>query len=243
MTSTSRFTVSPGCLMPSVVRARVSGISETVKLSSVTVDDGQRDAVDGDRPLVDEVAPHPVGQARPRRPPSARWGCGTGSSPVPSTWPWTMWPPSRFSAVTARSRLTRVPGRNAPREVLSSVSRITSAVKTSPSWLDDREAAAVDRDRVAVARVRDDERPAHAQAYGVALVLDGLDGAELLDDPGEHVQSLPLASGSVRGRISSRTLSSRTVTSSTRRCSASAIVVIPRSPTALRPAPRSMGAT
>ena len=33
MTSTSRLTGSPGCLKPSVVRARVSGISETVKES------------------------------------------------------------------------------------------------------------------------------------------------------------------------------------------------------------------
>ena len=57
ITSTSRLTGSPGCLKPSVVRARVSGISETVKLSSApAVDDGQRDAVDGDRALVDEVA-------------------------------------------------------------------------------------------------------------------------------------------------------------------------------------------
>src|SRR5579875_4092593 len=58
--------------------------------------------------------------------------------PVPSTWPWTMWPPSRSDGRSASSRLTRVPGRAAASEVRRSVWFITSA-SNSPS----RAAAAV----------------------------------------------------------------------------------------------------
>ena len=57
ITSTSRLTTSPGCLKPSVVRARVSGIRLTVNDSGRRdLDHGQGDAVDGDRALGDEVA-------------------------------------------------------------------------------------------------------------------------------------------------------------------------------------------
>src|SRR4051812_2054339 len=42
-----------------------------------------------------------------------------------------MCPPSLLPAVTARSRLTRLPGARAPRAVLSRVSRMTSAVKVA----------------------------------------------------------------------------------------------------------------
>ncbi len=242
MTSTSRLTVSPGCLMPSVVRARVSGISETVKLVVGDRHDGERDAVDGDRPLVDQVAAHPVGEADLDDLPVLAGGAGqdlagavdVALDDVPA------------EPLLRGDRALEVdPGAGPERPERGLVERLAHHVGGEDLAVvaHDREAAAVDGDRVAVARVGDDQRPAHAQAYGVALVLDGLDGAELLDDPGEHGQSLPSASGSVWGRISSRTLSSRTVTSSTRRCSASEIVVIPRSPTALRPAPRSMGAT
>ena len=57
MTSTSRLTGSPTFLAPRVVRASVSGISETVNvLRVVDLDDGERDAVDGDRALGHEVA-------------------------------------------------------------------------------------------------------------------------------------------------------------------------------------------
>ena len=75
-TSTSRLTRSPGCRLPRVVRARVSGIRLTVKRSSPGLDDGQADAVDGDRALVDQVARQLGAAARSRRPPSARWACG-----------------------------------------------------------------------------------------------------------------------------------------------------------------------
>src|SRR3954452_23833248 len=60
-------------------------------------------------------------------------GTRRSTVPVPSTWPWTMCPPSRVWAVTARSRFTLPPGSRTPREVLSRVSRMTSAVNVSPA--------------------------------------------------------------------------------------------------------------
>src|SRR6478736_1398553 len=46
-----------------------------------------------------------------------------------------MWPPRRLSAVTARSRLTRSPGRTPYRLVLSRVSCMTSAVQVRASYV------------------------------------------------------------------------------------------------------------
>ena len=71
--------------------------------------DGQRDAVERDRAL---------GGDDSGRAPSAR-GCRGGSnrrpaqapttSPTPSTWPVTIWPPSSSPILSARSRLRRAP--------------------------------------------------------------------------------------------------------------------------------------
>ncbi|COY24865.1 Uncharacterised protein [Mycobacterium tuberculosis] len=49
-------------------------------------------------------------------------------SPVASTCPCTMCPPSRLPSAAARSRFTRLPGRSSPRLDRFSVSAITSAV-------------------------------------------------------------------------------------------------------------------
>jgi hypothetical protein len=51
------------------------------------------------------------------------------SSPMPSTWPDTKWPPRRDVGMSARSRFTRLPGLSAPRVVLASVSDEQSASK------------------------------------------------------------------------------------------------------------------
>ena len=56
ITSTSRFTRAPAPLCPSVVTAAVWGITATVNPSSSRLDDGEADAVDGDRALLDDVA-------------------------------------------------------------------------------------------------------------------------------------------------------------------------------------------
>ena len=95
--------------------------------------DGQRDAVDGDRALVHDVA-RQVGRQRDAHDlPVLRRRAARSIRPVPSTWPWTRWPPSRPSSRIGRSRLTGSPARRAPRQLRSRVSRITSAVNVSPS--------------------------------------------------------------------------------------------------------------
>ena len=71
-TSTSRLTGLPGAAAPSVVRSSVSGISETSKRSSSTRDHGQRDAVDRDRALLDDVAQQRRGARRSSRPARSR---------------------------------------------------------------------------------------------------------------------------------------------------------------------------
>src|SRR5688572_14218135 len=58
--------------------------------------------------------------------PSAR-GVRAAIWPTPSTWPWTMWPPSRSERRTGRSRFTRSPAARAPRQVRCSVSSTASA--------------------------------------------------------------------------------------------------------------------
>ena len=126
---------------------------------------------------------------------------------------------------------------------------MTSAVQQLAVVRGDGQAAAVDGDRVAETGVLEHGGGAHGEADRVALVLDGLDGAELLDDSGEHVSASLWCWVTVLGRSVKRTLGSSpsiaasTVTSVTVGRNASAMVVIPRSATAGRPAPRSSGAT
>src|SRR4051812_36373441 len=53
------------------------------------------------------------------------------TTPRPSTWPWTMWPPRRSAGRSGSSRLTVLSGSRAPSEERRSVSCITSAPKSS----------------------------------------------------------------------------------------------------------------
>src|SRR5215471_9044461 len=53
------------------------------------------------------------------------------NSPVPSTWPCTMWPLSRPVGASGRSRLTRAPARSAPKLLRRRVSGATSAENES----------------------------------------------------------------------------------------------------------------
>jgi len=82
--------------------------------------------------------------ARMRRrcePPS---GVTDTTSPTPSTWPETMWPPSSSPSLAARSRLTGSPAAHWPRVVLARVSPDTSTanqpnpfsttVRQQPEW-------------------------------------------------------------------------------------------------------------
>src|SRR5690242_14057558 len=55
------------------------------------------------------------------------------TSPSPSTWPCTMWPPRRSAARRDSSRLTRLPAAASPSEERSSVSCITSTANEPPA--------------------------------------------------------------------------------------------------------------
>src|SRR5699024_3185506 len=78
--------------------------------------------------------------------------------------------------------------------------------------VDDGQAAAVHRDRVAVADVAGDERSSYGESNRVALIGDPLDGTELLHDSGEH-QPASSAASSRRGRAVIRTSAPTAVTS------------------------------
>src|SRR6476661_1118212 len=128
MTSTSRLTTSPTPLCPNVVRSSVVGMRETPKESSptwATVSDTPSTVME---PFSTTYAARPGGRVKStvsQRSPGVR----AVMVAVPSTWPWTTWPPNRPSAGIARSRLTRSPGDRAPRLLRSSVSAMTSTVK------------------------------------------------------------------------------------------------------------------
>ena len=72
--------------------------------------DGQRDAVDGDRALLDAVAEDVRPARRSRSAAPSPSGSTERTRPTPSTWPWTMWPPSGSPARSAGSTLTSSPG-------------------------------------------------------------------------------------------------------------------------------------
>ena len=122
---------------------------------------------------------------------------------------------------------------------------MTSAVKTSPSraaTVRQQPLTEIESPRAASSTTTG---PSHAEPDGVALVLQGDHGAELLDDAGEHSYS-SLAVGRC-GLNVSRTLRSApcptTVTSSTSNRTASAMVLIGSPSTAWVPSPTNIGAT
>ena len=174
-TSTSRLTASPGFAAPSVVAASVCGTSATAKPAVVEGGDGERDAVDRDRPLLDAVAEHigrrvdPDGLRETLR-----------NRPTPSTWPWTMWPPSGSPARSAGSTLTRSSAVSAPSVVRLSVSATTSNASWPPSC------STTVRQTPSTAT----ESPTSARRLrsldDQAGAVEGDDASELANDAGEH---------------------------------------------------------
>src|SRR5262249_35229312 len=138
-TSTSRLTGSPTVVPPSVVSASVVGISPTSNQPGPTAVTVRLPPSTATEPFSATSRASSAGS--PNRtcshgcwpPGSEPPPCRARSMPVPSTWPCTMWPPSRPPAGTARSRLTRSPGCRPPRVLRFSVSAITSAPKAGPS--------------------------------------------------------------------------------------------------------------
>ena len=140
--------------------------------SSPSVGDGEADAVERDRALVDDVAQQLGRELDPDAAGEAVLGRPRATSPTPSTWPWTMWPPSRSSARIASSRLTRAPASRRRARSRSSVWFIASVVEAAGVGLGRGQADAVDGDRVAEADLGA-ERVAMRRRAPSAPRLDG----------------------------------------------------------------------
>ena len=148
----------------------------------------QRNPVDGDRALLDDVAGHCRRAARSAPLPSAPTGVRDSTCPVPSTWPCTMCPPSRLLTAAARSRFTRAADvAVAPRLDRFSVSAITSAVNCAVGQhARHRQAHAVDGDRIAVPGVRGDDGPRMMSRAASGRSSRPVTSPEFLDNSGEH---------------------------------------------------------
>ena len=115
--------------------------------------DRQADAVDRDRALVHQVRIELVGTRMRSHQLSSPSAPAHRNSPVPSTWPCTMWPLSRPVGESGRSRLTREPGRRSPSCVRRSVSGARSAEKRVGAQVDRGQADAVHGDAGALGQV------------------------------------------------------------------------------------------
>ncbi len=122
-TSTSRFTrVARAASRARVVTSSVWGISATSKRSGMQGGDGEADAVDRHRALLHQER-RELGRDREARAPGDRSRSRRSTTrAVPSTCPWTMWPPRGSPMRSAGSRLTSSPRRRPPRLVRDRVS-------------------------------------------------------------------------------------------------------------------------
>src|SRR3712207_4147580 len=218
--------------------------------------DGQRDAVDGDRALLDDVARQLGWQPDPHDLPVLTGGAGEDGAhavdvaldQVPAE------PGVRGDGALQVDRVAGAQGAQAaPAEGLGhDVGGPLLAVGSG-----DGEADAVDGDGVAQRHALQRGARPDAQPGGCRLPVrlpepfPGQQGADLLDDAGEHAQLPPVApwwSATRRspvcrvGRSRISTSPPRRVRPVTVRVSAFPIPVIPRSPTRGAPAPSSLGA-
>ena len=188
--STSRFTTSPGCLRPSVVRCSVSGIrltsNQCAPASLAERRDRQADAVDGHRALLHHVTRQPGGsEMRTTSQPVA-------GLPGQDACPCRRRGPARCDRRAGRRAAPAAPGSRprpapeGPRLERSRVSPITSALNWPSAAAGDRQADAVDGDRVAAGCIGRDQRPANGQPGRVASSLDADNLAEFFHDPGKH---------------------------------------------------------
>ena len=180
----SRALRAPGC--PGSCASSVVGMSETPNDSSVTwvtVSEMPETAIEPFSAMYRvSSGARPISTSSQRGP-----GVRLRIVPTPSTCPCTTCPPYRPPTASARSRLTGLATPRSSSALRRSVSGMTSAqnvpspgssvtVRQTPETLIESPRWASD----------DDERAAHAQPGVLRRLLDGLDGADLLDDSGEH---------------------------------------------------------
>ncbi len=198
--SHSRFTLSP------VRRCCSDGVRPGVRnhlhveLPFAEAGDRQADAVDGDRPLADEVwrqrGRETRSSASANRPPAAI----SSTTPTPSTCPSTKWPSRRPSIRIGRSRFTFCPRCSAP----SVVTRAVSGPMSASTWLavdqHHGQAHAVHRQAVADLQVRR-QRGLDANADAPFARRHLREGADLFNDAREH---RPPSSRPARARSTDR---------------------------------------
>ena len=206
------------------------------------LDDGEADTVDGDRALVDEVAGEVGGQGDLDEVPVLAGRAGDDLADAVDV---ALHDVAAEALVDGDRALEVDPVTRCHSCERGLVERLLHEVggPATVAELGDGEAAAVDRDRVAQPGALEHRAGLDGEPDGIALVGDLGDGAELLDDSGEHLLPPHFRRMVSRTLVSSPSWPCSTVTSETCRCRASAMVVIPRSATALVPAPSSIGAT
>ena len=165
-TSTSRLTGRAGRRGARASCARASrGSARRRSASSADLHDGERDAVDGDRALLHHIAQQLRRRADRHDAGEAVLARRRGPRPSPSTWPWTMWPPSRSVARSDSSRFTSRPGADLGRARSAAASRASRRRANAPRRSTSRggQADAVDGHGVALgdlARQRGARSPA-----------------------------------------------------------------------------------
>ena len=188
-TSTSRLTRRPESACVRLVRSRVSGISATEKPVAVQRRHGEADAVHGDRALLDDVPHQPRAGPAPARCFRRRPASPTSTVPTPSTWPWTMWPPSRSDGPQRKLEIHQIARPQGRRERCAPASQRTGRRRTRPPEVNRRQADPVDHDRVAL------PKPGSAASTvsraPPTAAIDAGDPTKRLNKPGEHLVQSP----------------------------------------------------
>ena len=196
-TSTSRFTVSPGCRLPRVVRCERLGDQRDGDDGPVRLvghgHDGERDAVDRDRALLDDVARQRRRHREPHELPALAGHAlddDAGAVDVALD-------DVAAEAAARRDRPLQVDPRArdgaGERGAAQGLGHDVGGERAvGGAELDDRQADAVDGDRGAGYGVRRDDGPAHGDPRGVRAGIEAHDLAQLFHDAGEHLSDLPL---------------------------------------------------
>ena len=130
-----------------------------------------------------------------------------------------MWPSSRPSSGTGRSRLTAWPGASAPRLVLASVSPITSAVNCPSPGSVTVTHTPLTAIEIPVCGASRGVRAANGQLGRYRQPVDPADLAEFFYDSGEHLRlsSKPVLSVRLRGCAMRRAIAAKATAEAARR--------------------------
>ena len=194
-TSSSRLTAFAGRAPPSVVTASVCGISATLKPRGVRLDDGERDAFDGDRALGHELAGQLVRAVDAHQAVLSVRGDRADACPCRRRDPARCGRRAAPSARIARSRFSASPALRAIRARCSR-KRLWHRLERerAAAHRDHRQTAAGDarRCRRSGPRAARSAPASISSSTRAALRLEPRDARDAFDDPGEHRPSARL---------------------------------------------------